>query len=64
MQRRDINAGDAPAPGGQYNQAVEVTGAGRTLYLSGQVGIAADGSWLGGICRRNYALPVWRSEIW
>jgi 2-iminobutanoate/2-iminopropanoate deaminase len=44
MQRRDINAADAPAPAGQYNQAVEVTGAGRTLYLSGQVGIAADGS--------------------
>ena len=44
MQRRDINAADAPAPAGQYNQAMEVTGAGRTLYLSGQVGIAADGS--------------------
>jgi 2-iminobutanoate/2-iminopropanoate deaminase len=39
MQRRDINAADAPAAAGQYNQAVEVTGAGRTLYLSGQVGI-------------------------
>ena len=43
MQRRDINAADAP-PAGQYTQAVEVTGASRTLYLSGQVGIAADGS--------------------
>jgi 2-iminobutanoate/2-iminopropanoate deaminase len=44
MQRRDINASDAPAPAGQYSQAVEVTGATRTLYLSGQVGVAADGS--------------------
>jgi 2-iminobutanoate/2-iminopropanoate deaminase len=44
MQRRDINAADAPAPAGQYTQAIEVTGATRTLYLSGQVGIAADGS--------------------
>jgi enamine deaminase RidA (YjgF/YER057c/UK114 family) len=44
MQRRDINAADAPAPAGQYTQAVEVTGASRTLYLSGQVGIASDGS--------------------
>jgi 2-iminobutanoate/2-iminopropanoate deaminase len=44
MQRRDINAADAPAPAGQYTQAVEVTGTNRTLYLSGQVGIAADGS--------------------
>ena len=41
MQRRDINAADAPAPAGQYTQAVEVTGASRTLYLSGQVGIAS-----------------------
>lgn len=44
MQRRDINAADAPAPAGQYSQAVEVTGATRTLYLSGQVGVAPDGS--------------------
>src|SRR5277367_3633910 len=44
MQRRDINAADAPPPAGQYTQAVEVTGASRMLYLSGQVGIAADGS--------------------
>jgi enamine deaminase RidA (YjgF/YER057c/UK114 family) len=44
MQRRDINAADAPAPAGQYTQAIEVTGATRTLYISGQVGIAADGS--------------------
>ena len=43
MQRRDINAADAPPPAGQYTQAIEVTGASRTLYLSGQVGIAADG---------------------
>ena len=44
MHRRDINAADAPAPAGQYTQAVEATGATRTLYLSGQVGVAADGS--------------------
>jgi enamine deaminase RidA (YjgF/YER057c/UK114 family) len=44
MQRRDINAADGPAPAGQYTQAVEVTGATRTLYVSGQVGVAADGS--------------------
>src|SRR3954469_12358490 len=44
MHRRGINAADAPAPADQYTQAVEVTGASRTLYLSGQVGIASDGS--------------------
>ena len=44
MQRRDINAADAAAPAGQYTQAVEVAGATRTLYISGQVGVAVDGS--------------------
>jgi 2-iminobutanoate/2-iminopropanoate deaminase len=44
VQRRDSNSADAPAPAGQYTQAVEATGTSRTLYLSGQVGIAADGS--------------------
>jgi len=44
MQRRDINAADVPAPAGQYTQAVEVTGATRTVYVSGQVGVAGDGS--------------------
>ena len=37
MQRRDINAADAAAPAGAYTQAVEITGATRTLYVSGQV---------------------------
>ena len=44
MQRRDLNAADAPAPAGQYTQAVEVIDATRTLYVSGQVGVADDGS--------------------
>jgi 2-iminobutanoate/2-iminopropanoate deaminase len=44
MQRRDINAPDAPAPASAYSQAVEVTGFTRTLYISGQVGIDADGN--------------------
>ena len=37
MTRRDINAPDAPAPASPYSQAVEVTGAARTLYVSGQI---------------------------
>lgn len=43
MQCRDINAPDAPPPASAYTQAVEVTGATRTLYISGQVGIGPDG---------------------
>ncbi len=44
MQRRDINAPDAPAPAGSYSQAVEVTGVTRTLYVSGQVGLDTAGN--------------------
>ena len=44
MQRRDINAPDAPAPISAYSQAVEVTGITRTLYVSGQVGVDTDGN--------------------
>lgn len=44
MQRRDINARNAPTPAGAYSQAVEVTGGTRTLWISGQVGAAIDGS--------------------
>jgi enamine deaminase RidA (YjgF/YER057c/UK114 family) len=37
MQTRPINSADAPAPAGNYSQALEVTGASRTLYISGQI---------------------------
>jgi enamine deaminase RidA (YjgF/YER057c/UK114 family) len=37
MQRRDINAPDAPHPASPYSQAVEVLGITRTLYVSGQI---------------------------
>ena len=73
MQRRDINAADAPAPAGQYTQAVEVSGVSRTLYISGQVGVASDGSIPEGAeaqsalawqtYRPNCALPGWGSRI-
>ena len=37
MERRVFNAEAAPVPRGRYAQAVEVAGAARTLYISGQV---------------------------
>jgi 2-iminobutanoate/2-iminopropanoate deaminase len=43
MQRRDINAPDAPAPAGAYTHVVEVSGMTRTVYISGQVGMGAGG---------------------
>lgn len=39
-----VNAPEAPSASGGYSQAVEVTGATRTLYVSGQVPVAQDGS--------------------
>jgi len=44
MQRRDLNAPDAPLPVAAYTQAVEVSGATRMLYISGQVGQRMDGT--------------------
>ncbi len=44
MQQRAINASDAPAPPSRYSQALEVTGAARTLFISGQIPVAKDGS--------------------
>ena len=38
-----INAPDAPPPAAAYSQAVEVVGATRTLYISGQVAVDAAG---------------------
>src|SRR5262245_7348871 len=42
MQRRDLNASDAPPAAAAYTQAIEVSGA--TLYISGQVGLRMDGT--------------------
>lgn len=44
MKMKPINAPDAPQPLGGYVQAMEVAGATRTLYISGQIPQAIDGS--------------------
>ena len=44
MKLTPINAPDAPQPVGGYAQAMEVTGASRILYVSGQIPAAVDGS--------------------
>ena len=43
MERREIDAADAPQAKGGYAQAIEVTGAGRVLHISGQIGVSPDG---------------------
>jgi 2-iminobutanoate/2-iminopropanoate deaminase len=44
MKMKPINAPDAPQPLGGYVQAMEVAGATRTLYISGQIPETMDGS--------------------
>ena len=44
MDRRNINAPDAPSASGGYSQAVELTNAARVLYVSGQIPVSKDGA--------------------
>lgn len=44
MQRRDLNAPDTHPPVAAYAHAIEVSGAARMLYISGQVGQRMDGT--------------------
>jgi len=44
MQLKPINAPGAPPPLGGYVQAMEVSGAQRILFVSGQIPAEADGS--------------------
>lgn len=44
MQTRIVNAPDAPSPSGGYAQALEVTGADRLLFVSGQIPVTPDGA--------------------
>jgi 2-iminobutanoate/2-iminopropanoate deaminase len=43
MDKRCINAPDAPSASGGYSQAVEVANAARTLYVSGQIPVSWEG---------------------
>jgi 2-iminobutanoate/2-iminopropanoate deaminase len=44
VQKRDINSELASKPASTYSQAIEVTGASRFLFISGQVGSEVDGT--------------------
>ena len=44
MKLTPINAPDAPQPLGGYVQAMEVSGASRLLFISGQIPTESDGS--------------------
>jgi 2-iminobutanoate/2-iminopropanoate deaminase len=59
MRRRSVAAPDAPAAAGGYAQAVEVEGAERLLFVSGQIPVAADGALPEGF--RAQCLQAWRN---
>ena len=44
IEKRALNASDAVQPTGGYPQAVEVVGARRLLFVSGQIPVRADGT--------------------
>jgi 2-iminobutanoate/2-iminopropanoate deaminase len=59
MQKRDINSETGPKPAAAYSQAVEVSGATRMLFISGQVGVEADETTPPGITEQ--ARLAWRN---
>jgi enamine deaminase RidA (YjgF/YER057c/UK114 family) len=59
MERRPINAADAPAPPSLYAQALEVAGTTRLLFVSGQIPVAKDGTVPEGFTEQ--ARQAWRN---
>ena len=59
MQRQEINAQNAPRPGGAYSQAVEVSGGTRILFISGQLGMTPDGTIAHGMTEQSRL--AWRN---
>jgi 2-iminobutanoate/2-iminopropanoate deaminase len=43
MDKKQINAPDAPQPLGGYSQAFEISGHKRLLFISGQIPVTQDG---------------------
>ncbi len=58
-KKRAINSEDAPAPVGGYSQAIEVSGASRMLYISGQIPVSSSGEVPEGFS--DQARLVWRN---
>ena len=59
MQRRDINTETGPIPAAAYSQAVEIAGGTRMLFISGQLGVEADGTMPTGMTEQ--ARIAWRN---
>lgn len=61
MQLKPINAPDAPQPLGGYVQAMEVSGAQRLLFVSGQIPTEVDGTLPEGFA--DQARLAWRNVL-
>ena len=61
MKLTPINAPDAPQPLGGYAQAMEVSGAQRLLFVSGQIPADVDGSVPGSF--EDQARLAWRNVL-
>ncbi len=59
MDKRSINAPEAPETSGEYVQAIETVGAQRVLYISGQIPVTPEGTVPEGF--RDQALQAWRN---
>lgn len=58
MQRRSVNAADAPHAAGGYAQVCEVSGARRIAFVSGQIPVTSEGDTPSGFaaqCRMVWA---------
>jgi 2-iminobutanoate/2-iminopropanoate deaminase len=69
MNLRPINAPDAPQPVGGYAQSMEVTGASRLLFISGQIpatptgGVPADFESQARLCWANVIAQLRAAEM-
>jgi enamine deaminase RidA (YjgF/YER057c/UK114 family) len=48
-----LNPPGVPVPAGPYSQAIVVSGPGKWLHVSGQIGVGADGSTAEGVERQT-----------
>jgi enamine deaminase RidA (YjgF/YER057c/UK114 family) len=58
---RPLNPGDIAQPVGLYSQGMLTSGAGRTLHVSGQVGLRPDGQLAGGF--EAQAQAAWNNVV-
>ena len=56
-----LNPPGVPAPAGPYSQAIAVSGPGKWLHVSGQIGVGADGTTADGIAAQT--TQAWQNLV-